>query len=50
MQMKLGKLTWWLLLMACFFVLSTASCQGNDGDKIIRSEPNEKDGDDGPPN
>jgi hypothetical protein len=50
MQMNLGKWTWLILLLTCSFVLSTVSCQGNDGDKIIKPDPSEEDGKDDPPN
>ncbi len=50
MQMNLGKGTWLILLLTCSFVLCTVSCQGNDGDKIIKPDPTEEDGNTDPPN
>tara|TARA_B100001167_G_C16708641_1_gene275297 strand:+ start:573 stop:725 length:153 start_codon:yes stop_codon:yes gene_type:complete len=50
MQMKFGKWTWLILLLTCSFVLSAVSCQGSDGDKIIKPDPMEEDVEDDPPN
>ena len=48
--MKLGKWIWLMLLLTCSFFLSTVSCQGKDGDKIIKPDPMEEDVEDDPPN